>query len=448
MKNRQMRVNPLNGSILKGMILFALPIMGTAFLQMLFSSVDTMVIGKFGEENTMASVGASASVINLIINAVSGLGTGVSIIVGMQIGKGDEKGVSALLHSLPLTGLFIGFAAAVPAIIFAEPILNLVQCPTSLMENALLYFRIYFLSAPFMMAFTFLSSVLHAKGASFQPFVIQVSCGVLNLVLNLLFVIAFHWDVAGVAVATVISQIVSAAAMLFYFVKIEKTTPISLKDLTFFAVFGRVFRIGLPASLESVLMNVSGVIIQAAINGFPEDVISGNTVSASVEGLMCVAFIGFSNAGMVFISQNFSGGNIKRAKKVQAYSVALVLILGEILGFIIYAASDIIIGLYTDSATIAETAKLRMLYMCIPYGLCGTMNVMSGCIRGLGNTKVPLVISVLSSCVFRVLWIYLYAIPRGTISSIYISYPLCWALATLLYLSAFAIILKKRTAAE
>lgn len=446
MKKAKLQVDPLHGSVLRSMLLFALPIMGTAFLQMLFTSVDTMVLGKFGMENSMAAVGASASVISLIITAVSGLGTGVSIVVGARTGRGEQDSVAALLHSLPLTALLIGLTVTILAGSLAEPILLLVHCPPGLLPDALLYFRIYFLSLPFMLTFTVLSSVLQARGASFQPFVIQVSCGALNLGLNLLFVIACGWNVVGVAVATVISQAVSAGAMLFYFVRMERELPLSLKKLRVFAGFGQVLRLGIPASLGSVLMNLSGVIIQTAINDFPETVISGNTVSASIEGLICVAFVGFSSAGMVFVSQNAAVGDMARTRRVQRCATLTALLLGEALGFLIYALSDLVIGLYTDVPAIAEIAKLRMLYMCLPYGLCGAMNVMGGCVQGLGNTRIPLVISILSSCVFRVLWIYLYARPRGTISAIYISYPLCWLLATSLYLVAFALLLKKKRA--
>lgn len=259
--------------------------------------------------------------------------------------------------------------------------------------------------------------------------------------LNLLFVIVFRMDVAGVAIATVISQAVSAAAVFLYFVFVEKENRICWRRLPLFAGFRRVFAVGLPASLDNVVMNLSGVVMQYAINGFPEDVISGNTVAASIESLICIAFVGFSSASMVFVSQNYASGDLKRTNKVYRTALFTVLLLGELLGFAIYGAADLLTGLYTNSSAIAAMAKNRMLYMCLPYGLCGTMNVMSGCVRGLGSTKVPLVISVICSCLFRIVWIYTYAIPQGTVGAIYFSYPVCWLLATVLYICAYHVLL-------
>ena len=443
MKKGRFQVDPLRGNILTSMILFALPIMGTSVLQMLFSSVDTMVVGRFGGENAMASVGASASVIMLIINAVMGLGTGVSIVAGKRSGRGDVAGVKRLVQTLPLTGLVIGGATTVIACAFARPILELVKCPATLIEDALVYFRIYFLCVPFMLVFTFFTSVLEARGCSFQPFVVQACCGALNLVLNLIFVICFGWGVAGVAVATVISQAASAAVMTAYFVFREKEVPLKLNALTLFSDFSEPMHIGVPSSIQGVLMNISGVIVQTAINGFPENVISGNTVSASIEGMISVAFIGFSSAGMVFVSQNSARNDVKRTVKVVLYAFFTALILGEVLGNILYAFADSVTGLYTDSTEIAHYARLRMLYMCVPYGLCGTMNVMSGCVRGAGAAKTPLVVSFLSSCVFRVAWVLTYAKAKGTVSAIYVSYPMVWAMATVMYVAMFVYLMRK-----
>lgn len=437
MKHLKTQVNPLEGSILKGMTLFALPIMATAFLQMLFSSVDTMVIGKFGSENAMASVGACGSVINLIVTGVTALNAGVSITVGHRYGSGKTGELRPVLQSLPLTGAVLGLLVAVLVNLFCFPLLRLVRCPENLLAQAGIYFSIYFWSVPFMMVFSFLSAVLQAKGESVLPFVIQILCGAGNLMLNLLFVIVLKWDAAGVAIATVISQAVSAGLMLAYFVLFEKELPLKLRELTVFRNLGSVFRLGIPTALEGIVMNLSGVVIQAAINGFPETVIAGNTVASSIEGLMCVAFVGFASASVVYISQNYGKEDFGRVKKIHRTTAVLVFALGEALGFLVFLFSDSLIGLYTDSAQIAKIAKLRMLFVCLSYGLCGTMNSLSGCIQGLGDTRTPLKISLLTSCGFRIFWIVAVAGRIGSISAIYVSYPLCWGMTSILYLIAF-----------
>ncbi len=441
MKRRNMAVDPLHGNVVMGMLLFALPIMGTVFLQMLFTSVDTMVVGRYGSDNAMAAVGACSAIISLIVSAVSGLGTGISILAGQRTGRGDREGVSKLLHSIPLTALCIGGAAAAAVIPGASFLLERMHCPQSLLPRAAQYFGIYLLSLPFMVCFQFLSAVSNAEGNSFLPFVIEAACGLLNLGLNLLFVIAFRWDVAGVAVATVLSQVCGASAVFCYFAFFQKR--VQIRRLRLFTGFGEVFRIGLPSSLESVVMNLSGVVMQSAINGFPESVISGNAVASSIEGLICVSFVGFSSAATVFISQNYAAGDIVRTRKIQRGVTLCVLALGELLGLALYAAADLLTALYTADPMIAQAARVRMAFMCLPYGLLAAMNVSGGCVLGLGDTKIPLAISVACSCLFRIVWIYAYAIPRGTVEAIYISYPICWLLATLLYVVAFFGLLRK-----
>lgn len=437
MKKAWLQVDPLQGSILKGMILFALPIMATAFLQVLFSSVDTMVVGKFGSENAMAAVGASASIINLIISGVTSFSTGISTTVGYRYGKGNFDEIRPVIQSLPLTAFAIGTVVTILANLFWEPLLTMVRCPETLFPQAASYFRIYFCALPFMLIFSFLSAVLHAKGQSTQPFVIQVLCSIVNLGLNLLFVITLHWDVVGVAVATVISQAMSAVLVVLYFLTIEKELPLRLKGLTAFINMKEIFRLGIPTSMEGMVMNLSGVVISSAINGYPEYVISGNTVASSIEGLMCVAFIGFSSGSVVFTSQNFGKGSLERVRKVERTTGFSVFLLGECLGVMVFLFSPFLIGLYTDSRQITEISRLRMLFMCLPFGLCGTMNSLSGCIRGLGDTKTPLKISLLTSCGFRILWVCTVAKWIGSIWAIYISYPICWGLTTLLFIISF-----------
>lgn len=443
MKHTFFRVDPLHGSIVKAMTLFALPIMATAFLQVLFSSVDTMVVGKYGSENAMAAVGAGSSMINLIISGVMALNTGVSIRIGYHYGKRETEKIQDILQSLLLTSLLIGAVAAILANLFWEPLLRLVHCPQNLIPKAATYFHIYFLSLPFMMAFSAFSAVLQAKGRSTPPFLIQIGCSLINLCLNLCFVIQFHWDVAGVAIATVISQAASLVIILVYFLAVEKENPLNLRKLTLFRNMGQIFRLGIPTSVEGMVMNLSGVVVQSAINGFPEDVISGNTIAASIEGLMCVAFVGFSSGAVVFVSQNFGTGNWQRVRKVQQTTALLVFFLGECLGILIYLLSPQFIKLYTDNADIAQIAQKRMFFMCLAYGLCGTMNALSGCVQGLGETKIPLMVSLLTSCGFRILWVCTIAKTVGTISAIYVSYPICWLLSSGLYDLTFRIISRK-----
>lgn len=444
MKKFKTQVNPLEGSILKNMILFAIPIMLTNFLQVLFSSVDTMIIGKFGKENGMSAIGASATLIHLIISVVTGLSAGISMLVGKYYGKKDFKSISNIIRALPFTGLIIGTIVALIANIFSKPLLKLVNCSDILMDHASIYFRIYFLSLPFMLIFSFLSAIMQSKGDSTKPVLIQIVCGVVNLILNLIFVIYFNLDIAGVAIATVISQVVSAILIMYHFVKEDEEIKLDLKKLVAFKGMKEVFKLGIPSSIEGVLMNLSGVVVSSAINGFEPDVIAGNTAASSIEGLMSIAFVGFSTGTLVFISQNYGKKQWEGVKKIRRICLSTVFILGEALGILILLLSPLLLKLYTDSPTIASYATTRMIYMCLFFGLCGAMNVASGSVRGFGEARIPLVISLITSCCFRILWILTIAKMIGTISSIYVSYPICWLLTTLLYYFAFNILLKKK----
>ena len=443
-KMQKTAMTPLEGPILRGMIQFAVPIALSALLTMLFSSVDVIVIGQFGHKNAIAAIGVSASALNFLIDGLTGLSSGVMVTAGNYYGKGEIQKVRKLMHSLPLTALFLGGVLSVLAINCSEIILHLLNCPDYLMQDALLYFRIYFLGVPFTVFTSFLSAVIQAKGNSAIPFLFQIIASVINILLNLLSVIVFRMDVAGVAIATVISQILLAAAIFLYMQKQQNEWKIDFKRFRLFAGAENIFSIGIQASLEGMILNLSGVIIASAINGFDAAVIAGNSVASTIEGLMVVTFIGFSSAGTVYISQNAGAGNKERVKKVFVFTISVVFLLGESAGIVLYLSASRLLLLFTaDSATIA-CAIVRMRYMCLFFGFCGIMNVIGGCLRGLGDARSPLIISILCSVCFRLTWLFTYAAWRGTVGAIYQSYPICWGLCALLNFLAFCRLYRKK----
>ena len=430
-------VDPLQGPVLKNMLRFALPIMAVGLLSMLFSAADTAVIGRFGHEGAISAIGACSSLIMLVSGGVMALAGGVTIVLGQLYGRGEKERIHEVFRSLPLTASLLGAMTALLMIIPAEPLLRLIHCPENLLAGSAVYFRLYFGGMPFMLLNGFLAAGLEAKGDSVTPLIFSLSAALLNVLLNLLFVIIFDWNLFGVGIATLISQGIESAVYLMYFSRRNDELGLWLRELILFKGTGKVFSLGIPSSLEGMILNLSGVIIAAAINRFDDSVIAGNTIGNTLEGLATVCFSALASASTVFISQNYGAGDLPRVKTVWRTSLATVFLITESLGIVLYLLAGKLCLIFTTDPSIIEAARIRMFYMCLFYGLCGTMNVVSGCIRGLGNTKGPLVISILSSVVFRVTWIYTYAAAKGTIESIYMAYPICWALNTMLSIVLF-----------
>lgn len=435
--NKKIQINPLEGNILKGMLIFAFPIAVSSLLTMLFSCVDSIIIGRFGHENAIAAIGVSSSVLNMLVGGLTALSSGITVTAGKYYGRCDYEKIKELLHSLPLTALLFGIILSICAIGLSSPLFRWLNCPENLMSDALAYFRIYFLGVPFTVLNVFLSSIFQAKGNSYVPFSFQILAAVNNIVLDLFFVIVLDLNVVGVAAATVISQLLPAFALLFYMHKQTNELKLNRKGLRISDDMGEILSIGIPSSLESIILNLSGVIISSAINRFDAIVIAGNSIATTIEGLMVVSFTGFASASTVYVSQNYGSGNLKRVKKTFVVTMATVFLASETAGIVLYMFAPKLLLLFTADLNIIQSARLRMRYMCLFFGLCGTMNVISNCERGLGDAKSPLIVSILCSVFFRLTWIFTYAAWKGTISSIYLSYPICWGLCSFLNFLAF-----------
>lgn len=442
-------INPLEGSIFKKMVLFALPIMGSSLLTTLFSSIDTLVIGNFGLDNSLSAVGINQSLIMLIIGNVTGLSIGFSAIIGKLYGKKDIKSISEIQQSVLLTSLVLGLIVMAVFIPLGKVLLKLINCPENILDRAYQYFWIYFSASPFLIYNSFENAVISAKGDSFHPLLLGLLASAVNVLLDLLFVIVFHWDVTGVATATLIAQLFNTVILIVFVQKKGEELKIRWKEQRAFKHLGPVFKLGIPTSLDGTIMNISGVLISSAINEFDVLAIDGNTASASLESLMSIAFVGFANAIIVFISQNYGNKNMKRVKKSFWTAVITALVLGETIGVVIYLCGRPLLGLFVsnsnpDKAKIIDYGLVRLKYMGLFYGLCAIMNVLSGANQGLGSSKIPLVISLVCSVAFRITWIYAYARPQHSIDLIYVSYPICWALSDIASITWFIILSHKR----
>ena len=433
----ELKTDPLNDPILKGMIRFAIPVSVSFLMTMLFSFADTVVIGRFGHENAISAIGVSASVLNFLVSGITALSTGVLVTAGRYYGEQKIDEVRQLLHHIPAIALLPGTALAAVSILTSNLLLQLLNCPALIFQDALLYLRIYCLGIPLVTLTSFFAAILEAKGNSFLPFLFQIAASIVNVCLNLLFVIVFDWNVAGVAAATVISELVPVILLGAWFLRQNDELKLDLRHLRGPHGTKPVFEIGMPSSLEGIILNLSGVIIASFINRFDTAVIAGNTIGTQLEGLMVVTFTGFAGASTVFISQNFGAGNHLRVKQIFRTTMITVFLAAELSGILLYLCAPVLAGIFTTDVQIISCAVSRMFYMCLFFGLCGTMNVVSGCIRGLGDAKSPLYISIFGSVIFRLTWVFTYGVAKNTPEAVYMSFPICWFLCTALNILAF-----------
>jgi len=452
------KVDPKEGSIFKNIIIFSLPIVLVTLLQTLLTTCDSVVIGKFGEEDSLSAIGINSNFFYFIIGGTSGLANGIFSILGKYFGKNDEENIKKIHNSIPLTGFIIGLIIAIIFIPIGKPILvNILNCPSIILDKAYTYYTIYFLATPFTVLYSFETAVVESSGDSYHPLLIGLISSIINTVLNLLFVLVFKMDIFGVALATLISIIFSAISILLFEFKSDSLIHFNIKELTIFKNMKDIFKIGIPSSLEYMAMTLSGVVLTRAISTFninnlkenDTSIIKGNTASSSIEGLMSLAFVGFASASSVFVAQNYGAKNFDRIKRSVLYIFIMTFILGELIGSLVYIFGDNLLTLFINNDSLYKEeviyyGLIRLKYMGLLFGFCGIMNIMTGAIIGLESSKMQLLISIICSCVIRIGFILLYAIKQDRIDYIYLAFPICWILSSILESLWFIFLYNKR----
>ena len=438
----------LHGPLLPSILLYTIPIILTSVLQLLFNAADLVVVGRFCGSVSVAAVGATGSLTGLIVNLFVGLSVGSGVTVAHALGNGDSDTARKTVHTTVPLSLVSGVILTVVGVCFSGKFLELMGTPDDVLPLSALYMRIYFAGITFTMVYNFCASILRAAGDTKGPLIYLTIAGVVNVVLNVIFVTRFHMDVAGVALATTISQGVSAVLVIIAMVRRTDAIHLDLKKLRFHkSQLGKILRIGLPAGLQNSLFAISNVIIQSSINSFGSVFMSGNAAAGNLEGFVFVAMNAFHQTAVNFIGQNAGAGQYDRIRKILWYCLGCVAVVGAVLGASVYAFGPGLLGIYiTDSEAAIADGMVRLLYVCLPYFICGLMDVSSGALRGLGASLSPMLISVLGVCGFRIGWIYtLFQIPRfHTPQSLYISYPISWILTFACQLAAFILIYRRK----
>lgn len=442
---KKYEINMCEGSIVKKLVLFTAPLIFSGLLQLLYNAADIIVVGRFAGKNSLAAVGSTTSLINLITNIFIGLSSGISVVTARAFGSKNKESLSRAAGTSVTLGIISGFIIMIFGFFASKKLLSMMECPPEVLDLAAVYMKIFFLGSVGNMVYNFAGAILRAMGDTKRPLYYLSFSGSVNIVLNLVFVIIFKMDVAGVALATIISQYISAFLVVRCLVKSEKL--ITKNNLKIHKTeFSGILKIGLPAGVQGVLFSLSNVLIQSSINSFGADVIAGNAAASSLEGFVYIAMNAFHHGAITFVGQNFGAGNIKRIKKGIFVIFGLVTAVGLIFGNGIILFSKPLLAIYNKEPEVISMGILRLKYVATLYCLCGLMDTAVGVLRGLGHALIPMLISLFGACVFRIIWIYTIFAAAHTLEILFVSYPVSWILTFAMQLMYYKIVTKKQYA--
>lgn len=430
--------NMVSGPTFLKMIIFSVPVILSGILQLLFNACDIIVVGNFAGDASLAAVGSTSSLINLFTNLFIGLSVGSNVLIAHFVGSNDKSKVSLTVHTSIVLAIICGVFLSVAGFIFANPILKLMGSPDDVIMLATLYLKIYFLGMPALLIYNFGAAILRAVGNTKHPLYFLTISGVLNILLNLLLVICFSMGVAGVAIATVVSEYLSAALIIWYLSEKSEELKLTRSDLKIDPyILKRVIAIGIPAGLQGTIFSLSNVVIQSAINSFGSDVVAGNSATMNIEGFVYMAMNAIYQTAITFVGQNYGAGKKKRVLRCTLQAEAIVVIVGLFFGVSAYIFSTELLLIYSGSPAVVAAGKIRCAYILPIYFLCGSMDVMVGALRGIGQSVVPMVTSLIGACALRLVWISTVFKMHRTTGMLYISYPISWIITLIAHIAFF-----------
>ena len=436
-----------NGPILKNIIIFTIPLVLTGVLQLMFNAADLVVVGRFCGSDSIAAVGSTGSIINLLVNLFMGLSAGVSVSVAHALGANDKEATHKVVHTAMLLSVISGTIITVSGLLFSKSMLYAIGTPSEVIDLSNIYLKIYFCGMISSMVYNYGAAILRSAGDTQGPLIYLTISGVLNLIMNLFFVTLIKMDVAGVALATTISQTVSAVLIVIALKNRTDGCRLYLRKLRIYKnQLIKILKIGVPAGVQSSLFSISNVLIQSSINSFGVDAVSGNAAAVNLEGFIFTTLDSVANAGLTFAGQNFGAKKIDRVKKTAITCVGLNTAIGLVLGICALIFARPLLGIYiTDSQNAIDNGFSRIKIFCLAYCLGGVMNVVSGILRGIGSSVLPMAVTIGGVCLFRVVWIFtIFQIPEfHTLTSLYISYPISYTITLLVQAVALILILRK-----
>lgn len=431
-------IDMCSGPLLSRILLFAIPLICSGVLQLVFNATDIIVVGRFVSSNAMAAVGSTSSLINLLVNFFIGISVGANVLVARFRGANDFDDAQETVQTALITAVAGGFVLIALGILLARPMLVWMATPDEVIGQAVLYMRVYFIGMPATMLYNFGAAILRAVGDTRRPLYFLTLAGLVNVAGDLLFVLVLDMGVAGVAVATVISQIISATLIVLCLMRQDGMCNVNLRRMRFHRdKFLRIMQVGLPAGLQSVIFNISNVLIQSSINSFGATVVAGNTAASNIEDFVYTSMNALYQTSLSFTSQNLGARQFGRIDKILVRCLALVFVIGLVLGNGAHLLGQTLLGIYTGEPEVIAYGMMRLGVVSVTYCLCGMMDVVAGSVRGLGYSILPMLVSLVGACVFRIIWIFTVFQWQHTLFSLYISYPISWALTICAHLVCY-----------
>ena len=437
---RSYEIDMCSGPLIPKILRFSIPLMLSGILQLLFNAADIIVVGQFTGSQAMAAVGSTGALNNLIINIFLGLSIGSSVLMARYYGAKEDDNIHELVHTSILLSFISGSALVVLGLILAKPLLTLMGTPYDVIDQAVLYMRIVFLGMPALMTYDFGAGILRAIGDTKRPLAYLFTSGVINVFLNLFFVIVFHMGVAGVALATIISQYTSAALVLRCMIKSDSAYKLSLRKLRIYRKkLRQIVKIGLPAGVQGAVFSISNVLIQSSINSFGSIAMAGSAASSNIEGFVYTAMNSLYQASTSFTSQNVGARKTERIVPILLSCLGIVTIVGIVLGGTATLFGRQLLSIYTTDPEVIGYGIERMWIACMPYFLCGLMDTACGSIRGLGYSIAPTLVSLAGACGLRIIWIYTIFRAHHSLVVLYLSYPVSWAVTFTAHIICFIV---------
>ena len=443
-KNNKYEIDMCNGPIMKKLISFSLPLMLSSILQLMFNAVDIIVVGRFTGSEALAAVGSTTALINMFVNMFIGVSLGSNVLAARFFAAGKSQEMSDTVHTSILFALISGIIMAFVGLFFSRPALEIMGTPDNVIDQSTLYMRIYFLGMPFFMLYNFGASILRAVGDTKRPLLFLVISGVLNACLNMFLVIVFHLGVAGVAIATVISQMVSCILILSCLCKTDGIYKLYFSRLSIKWFYLRqIFQVGLPAGVQSTVINFSNALLQSSVNSFGSTAMAGYTAANNMLGFMYVSVNSVTQASMSFTSQNYGVGNYKRMDRVLLDCMILTVSVALILGGGAYILAPEILQIYTSDSEVVRYGIEVLSYTSITYFLCSLMDLFPGPMRAVGRSAVPMMMSIIGTVGTRIVWIFFLFPYHRSLAFLFISYPVSWIITIILQVICLYFVRKK-----
>lgn len=434
MANKSYKIDMCNGPIFSKLIAFSIPLMLSSCLQLLFNAADVVVVGRFAGNESLAAVGSTTSLTNLLVNLFVGLSIGANVTMGISLGSQKDDETKDNVHTAISISFICGILLIFVGLFFTKPLLIWMGAPLEVLGKAQLYLKIIFIGMPFNMVYNFGSAILRAMGDTKRPLYFLSFSGAVNVVLNLIFVIFLSMDVAGVALATIIAQAISAVLILHSLANLDGPCKLNLKKLYIHPErLKKMMQIGLPAGIQSSLFSFSNVLIQSSINSFGYISMAGNSAAANLEQFVYISMNAVHQATVSFTSQNMGAGNAKRISKILKSCLILVTIIGVVMGALVNIFAHPLLSIYSPDPAVIEAGKIRLLYICGPYFLCGIMEIIMGVMRGLGYSIVPMIVSLSGACLFRIVWLQTIFSWYPTLEVLLLSYAISWIVTAFIH---------------